>query len=65
MLGFKLPNGLNQFQLRGSKEAFDVDLERKTYSCKLWKLNGIGCFYSVACISFPNRDVDVSPTNLG
>nr|KAJ0206594.1 hypothetical protein LSAT_V11C500244760 [Lactuca sativa] len=52
-----LPSGLNQFEVRGATDAYDVDLQRKTYSCRLWQLNGYGCAHSVASISFLNRDV--------
>nr|KAJ0188126.1 hypothetical protein LSAT_V11C900457930 [Lactuca sativa] len=30
-----LPRGLNQFEVRGAAEAYEVDLERKTCSCRL------------------------------
>ena len=52
-----LPSGLNQFEVRGAIDAYEVDLERKTCSCRLWQLNGYGCAHSVASISFLNRDV--------
>ncbi|CAI9279568.1 unnamed protein product [Lactuca saligna] len=40
------------------KDAYEVDLEERTCSCRLWQLNGIGCVHSVAAISFMNRDVE-------
>ena len=30
-----LPSGLNQFEVRGATYAYEVDLERKTCSCRL------------------------------
>ncbi|CAI9301626.1 unnamed protein product [Lactuca saligna] len=53
-----LPIGLNQFEVRGTTDAYEVDLEERTCSCRLWQLNGIGCVHSVAAISFMNRDVE-------
>ncbi|XP_023768992.1 uncharacterized protein LOC111917549 [Lactuca sativa] len=53
-----LASGLNQFQVRGTTEAFEVDLDRRTCSCRLWKLNGYGCVHSTTCISYLNRDVE-------
>ncbi|CAI9290557.1 unnamed protein product [Lactuca saligna] len=53
-----LPSGLNHFEVRGTTDAFEVDLEERTCSCKIWQLNGIGCVHSIAAISFMNRDVE-------
>ncbi|CAH1435724.1 unnamed protein product [Lactuca virosa] len=39
-------------------DAYEVDLEERTCSCRLWQLNGIACVHSVATISFMNRDVE-------
>nr|KAJ0216998.1 hypothetical protein LSAT_V11C300131950 [Lactuca sativa] len=47
-----LPSGLNQFEVRGAIDAYEVDLERKTCSCRLRQWNGYGCAHSVASISF-------------
>ncbi|CAH1414959.1 unnamed protein product [Lactuca virosa] len=38
-------------------ESYAVDLDKKTCTCRVWKLNGYGCVHSVATISFLNRDV--------
>ncbi|CAH1450165.1 unnamed protein product [Lactuca virosa] len=46
------------FEVRGTTDAYEVDLEERTCSCRLWQLNGIGCVHSVAVISFMNRDVE-------
>ncbi|CAI9281057.1 unnamed protein product [Lactuca saligna] len=59
-----LPSGLNQFEVRGAIDAYEVDLERKTCSCRLWQLNGYGCAHSVARISFLNRDVEAYVDNM-
>ncbi|CAI9262730.1 unnamed protein product [Lactuca saligna] len=59
-----LPSGLNQFEVRGTIDAYEVDLERKTCSCRLWQLNGYGCAHSVASISFLNRDVEAYVDNM-
>ncbi|CAI9297408.1 unnamed protein product [Lactuca saligna] len=59
-----LPSGLNQFEVRGATYAYEVDLERKTCSCRLWQLNGYGCAHSVASISFLNRDVEAYIDNM-
>ncbi|CAI9265896.1 unnamed protein product [Lactuca saligna] len=59
-----LPSGLNQFEVRGAIDAYEVDLERKTCSCRLWQLNGYGCAHSVASISFLNRDVEAYVDNM-
>lgn len=53
-----LPSGLNQFEVRGTTDAYEVDLEERTCSCRLWQLNGIGYVHYVASISFMNRDVE-------
>ncbi|XP_023761650.2 uncharacterized protein LOC111910090 [Lactuca sativa] len=53
-----LPSGLNQFEVRGTTDAYELDLEERTCSCRLWQLNGIGCVHSIAAISFMNRDVE-------
>ncbi|XP_023758503.1 uncharacterized protein LOC111906948 [Lactuca sativa] len=59
-----LPSGLNQFELRGATDAYEVDLERKTCSCRLWQLNGYGCAHYVAIISYLNRDVEAYVDNM-
>ncbi|CAI9303910.1 unnamed protein product [Lactuca saligna] len=59
-----LPSGLNQFEVRGAIDAYEVDLERKTCSCRLWQLNGYGCTHYVASISFLNRDVEAYVDNM-
>ena len=53
-----LASGLNQFEVRGTVKAFEVDLERKTCSCRLWQSNGYGCVHSTTCISCLNKDVE-------
>ena len=53
-----LPSGQNQFETRCANEAFHVDLEKRTCSCRLWQLNGYGCVHSVASICFMNREVE-------
>nr|KAJ0198842.1 hypothetical protein LSAT_V11C600333870 [Lactuca sativa] len=53
-----LPSRLNQFEVRGTTDSYEVDLEERTRSCRLWQLNEIGCVHSVAAISFMNRDVE-------
>jgi len=62
-----LPSGLNQFETRNMGEAYAVDLDKKTCSCRLWQLNGYGCVHSVATISFLNRNPEhfVDPLYLG
>ncbi|CAI9271151.1 unnamed protein product [Lactuca saligna] len=59
-----LLSGLNQFEVRGATDAYEVDLERKTCSCRLWQLNGYGCAHSVASISFLNRDAEAYVDNM-
>nr|KAJ0209995.1 hypothetical protein LSAT_V11C400161160 [Lactuca sativa] len=59
-----LPSGLNQLEVRGATDAYEVDLERKTCSCRLWQLNGYGCAHSIASISFLNRDVEAYVDNM-
>nr|KAJ0193793.1 hypothetical protein LSAT_V11C800402570 [Lactuca sativa] len=51
-------------KVRGAIDAYEVDLERKTCSCRLWQLNGYGCAHSVARISFLNRDVEAYADNM-
>ncbi|CAI9284262.1 unnamed protein product [Lactuca saligna] len=53
-----LPSGLNQFEVRGGIDAYEVDLER------LWQLNGYGCAHSVASTFFLNRDVEAYVYNM-
>nr|KAJ0200676.1 hypothetical protein LSAT_V11C600320910 [Lactuca sativa] len=53
-----LPSGLNQFIVRGTTNAYEVDLEERTCSCRLLQLNEIGCVHSIATISFMNREVE-------
>ncbi|CAH1453343.1 unnamed protein product [Lactuca virosa] len=53
-----LPSGLNTFETRNLGEFYGVDLEKKTCTCRIWKLNGYGCVHSVAAISYVNRDVE-------
>ncbi|CAH1437918.1 unnamed protein product [Lactuca virosa] len=52
------PSGLNQFETRSGNEAYDVDLDTRTCSCRMWQLNGYGCVHSMAAISYLNRDVE-------
>lgn len=49
-----LPCGLHQFEVRGTRDAYEVDLERKTCPYRLWQVNGIGYVHYIACISFLN-----------
>ncbi|KAL7615668.1 uncharacterized protein LOC111917421 [Lactuca sativa] len=53
-----LPSGLNQFEVRGTTDAYEVDHEESTCSCRLWQLNGMGCVHCIATISYMNRDVE-------
>ncbi|XP_023737242.2 uncharacterized protein LOC111885194 [Lactuca sativa] len=53
-----LPSGLNQFETRSRSKAYDVDLDKRTYLCMMWQLNGYGCVHYVAAISYLNRDVE-------
>ncbi|CAH1444530.1 unnamed protein product [Lactuca virosa] len=53
-----LPSGLNQFETRSRSEAYDVDLDMRTCSCRMWLLNGYGCVHSVSAISYLNKDVE-------
>ncbi|CAI9301826.1 unnamed protein product [Lactuca saligna] len=53
-----LPSGLNKFETRNEDQAYDVDLDNRTCSCKFWQLNGYGCAHLVATILFLNKDVD-------
>ena len=53
-----LPSGMEKFETRNGREAFEVDLEKRTCSCRVWQLNGYGCVHSVAAISHLNRDPD-------
>lgn len=39
-------------------EAYAVDLEKKTCTCRLWELNGYGCVHSVASISYLNGTIE-------
>nr|KAJ0207050.1 hypothetical protein LSAT_V11C500241920 [Lactuca sativa] len=59
-----LPSGLNQFEVRGEIDTYEVHLESKTCSCRLWQLNGYGCAHSIASISFLNRDVEAYVDNM-
>lgn len=38
-------------------ESYVVDLDNKTSTCRLWKLNGCGCLHSVATILYINNNV--------
>ncbi|CAI9264970.1 unnamed protein product [Lactuca saligna] len=53
-----LPSGLNQFEVKGTRDAYEVHLERRTCSCSLWQLNGMGCVHFIAAMSYMNRDVE-------
>ncbi|CAI9303710.1 unnamed protein product [Lactuca saligna] len=53
-----LPSGLNQFETRSRSEAYDVDLDMRTCSCRMLQLNGYGCVHSVSAISYLNKDVE-------
>nr|KAJ0209554.1 hypothetical protein LSAT_V11C400175150 [Lactuca sativa] len=53
-----LPSGFNQFETRSGSEAYEVDLDKRTCSCRMWQLNGYGCVHFVAAISYLNRDVE-------
>nr|KAJ0187771.1 hypothetical protein LSAT_V11C900490030 [Lactuca sativa] len=48
----------------GKTDAYEVDLETKTCPCRLWKLYGFGCAYSIASISYLNRDVEAYVCNI-
>ncbi|CAI9279345.1 unnamed protein product [Lactuca saligna] len=58
------PEIRDKFEVRGAIDAYEVDLERKTCSCRLWQLNGYGCAHSVASISFLNMDVEAYVDNM-
>lgn len=57
-MSYDIPSGLNQFKVRGTNEAFEVDNDIRTCSYRLWQLHGYGCMHSIACVYFINRDVD-------
>lgn len=59
-----LLSGLSQFEVIGSAEAHKVELERNTFSCRVWQLNGYGCVHYVACISYLNMDVEPFVVNI-
>ena len=40
-----LPSGGDKFEARQGKLAFKVDLEMRTFDCRLWRLNGYGCVH--------------------
>lgn len=47
---------LNLFEVRNEIMAYTVNLINMRCSCRQGELNGIGCPYSVATLSFLNRD---------
>ena len=53
-----LASGLNEFETRSGNEAYVVNIDKKTCSCRLWQLNGYGCVHSVAALSYLNRDAE-------
>nr|KAJ0196437.1 hypothetical protein LSAT_V11C700373310 [Lactuca sativa] len=52
------------YHVRGVIDAYQVDLERKTCSYRLWKLNGYVSTHSIASISYLKRDVEAYVDNM-
>ena len=52
------PSGLMQFEVRKLQESFAVDVEKRSCTCRMWQLNGIGCVHSVAALAFLNFELD-------
>ncbi|CAI9284412.1 unnamed protein product [Lactuca saligna] len=46
-----LPSGLNKLETRNEGQAYEVDLENKTCSCRLWQLNGYRSNYNKAYLN--------------
>lgn len=53
-----LPSGFHKFETRCAGDAYEVDLEKRICSCRLWQLNGYGCVHSVASICYLNKQVE-------
>lgn len=46
------------FEVRNGSEAFGVDEQRRTCSCRLWQLSGLPCTHAVSVIFKINRRVE-------
>lgn len=53
-----LPCRLMQFETRNLGEAYAVNLEKKTCTCRLWERNDYGCVHSLATISYVNGTIE-------
>nr|GEY05181.1 pentatricopeptide repeat-containing protein [Tanacetum cinerariifolium] len=53
-----IPTGENLFQVRNGSQAFRVDEEHRTCTCRLWQLSGLPCAHAIAVIFKLNRRVE-------
>ncbi|GJS47183.1 pentatricopeptide repeat-containing protein [Tanacetum coccineum] len=50
-----IPTGKQLFEVRNGPEAFGVDEQRRTCTCRLWQLSGLPCPHVIAVIFKLNR----------
>lgn len=50
-----IPGGGTKFEVRFGHDAFIVDEENRTCTCRMWQLSGIPCSHAVAAIFFINK----------
>nr|GEW30955.1 pentatricopeptide repeat-containing protein [Tanacetum cinerariifolium] len=53
-----IPTGGNLFEVRKGSQAFRVDEEYRTCTCRLWKLSGLPCAHAIAVIFKLNKRVE-------
>lgn len=51
-----VPGGGSQFEVRKGHDAFVVDEEKRTCTCRMWELSGLPCEHSVAAIYFLHKN---------
>ena len=53
-----MPGGASRFEVKQGHDAFTVDEENRTCTCRMWQLSGIPCPHAVAAIFYINKHPD-------
>ncbi|KAJ9538480.1 LOW QUALITY PROTEIN: hypothetical protein OSB04_031213 [Centaurea solstitialis] len=50
-----IPGGLSMFEVRLGNDAFIVDEDKKTCTCRMWQLSGLPCHHAVAALFYIHK----------
>ncbi|KAD4889280.1 hypothetical protein E3N88_21353 [Mikania micrantha] len=58
-----IPSSNIKFEIRNEKDAYVVNIDEQTCSCRSWQLSGIPCVHTVAALVFINKDPETYVSN--